>query len=264
MGPTSEVLLGRMAEAGRPRVVGPHGRLGVLWAIVTVSAAAAGPAWLAAWLAPTAGLAAAQVARSRANRPGRSGGGPMVGVAGAGAMGLSAAAAVSLTVVAAAVGVMAAGTLAYALLNSRERFGGEWLRVAGASIAVGGAGAAPVLLRHANGLTPVLVLLAYAMAYDASTYVVGTGAATGWEGPAAGIAAVGTVTLSVAAFLSPPFRGSSPWLLGALAAVLAPIGPMVASAFPGDPKVRVPALRRLDSLLVMGPLWAAAATLLLD
>ncbi|MDQ3574517.1 MAG: hypothetical protein M3404_06285, partial [Actinomycetota bacterium] len=62
---------GRISEAGRPRVVGPHGRLSLIWAIVTVATTMAGPLWLALWLAAASGLAGAQIARSRVDRPSR-------------------------------------------------------------------------------------------------------------------------------------------------------------------------------------------------
>jgi hypothetical protein len=190
-------------------------------------------------------------------------------IAGAGAACVTLAGAAGPLAVALAAGVLpvvAAGYV-FATLSTGERAFKEPLLVSGAAVMVGLAGAAPVLLRSGTGLVPVLVLFAYAMAYDAGTYVVGSGAAGAWEGPAAGIAATGTVTLTVAAVLAPRFVGTSPWWLGALAAVLAPIGPIIGSAFPApgaDPKVRMPALRRLDSLLVLGPLWSLAAFLLVD
>ncbi len=250
-------------------MVGPHGRLSLIWAILTVVATMAGPLWLALWLAATSGLAGAQIARSRLDRPSRSAPDTAMAVT---VVGAAAAACVTLSaafgpiVFAATAGTVLVVSLAYVLIN-----GGairtpvrELLLVSGMAVAVGAAGAAPVLLLATSGLIPVLVLFAYAMAYDAGTYVVGSGAASAWEGPAAGIAATGTVTLAVAALLASPFRGSSPWVLGGLAAALAPIGPMLGTLFPGDPRVRVPALRRLDSLMVLGPLWALAATLLLD
>jgi hypothetical protein len=190
-------------------------------------------------------------------------------VAGVGAACVTLAAAAGPLAVAVAAGVVPVAALGYALASRSmvERAFSEPLLVSGAAAVVGLGGAAPVLLREAAGLVPALVLLAYAMAYDAGTYVVGSGAVSAWEGPAAGIAAMGTVTLTVAALFVPPFSGASPWLLGALAAVLAPIGPMIGLALCGngdDRKVRLPALRRLDSLLVLGPLWSVAAVLMLD
>jgi len=191
-------------------------------------------------------------------------------IAGAGAACMTLAAVVgpvAVAIVACVIPVAAAG---YVFLTGETGDVGtfkEPMLVAGAAVMVGLAAAAPVLLRAATGLVPVLVLFAYAMAYDSGTYVVGSGAASAWEGPAAGIAATGTVTLTVAAVLAPPFDGTRPWLLGVLAAVLAPIGPMIGSALLGGGryrKTRMPAVRRLDSLLVLGPLWSLAAFLLLN
>ena len=269
----------RLRDAGRPEVVGPHGRLGALWAVATMVSAVAGTLWLALWLGITTGLAGAQVARSREARA-RSrrlaDGGPppatglLIVVAGAGAACVTLAAAAGPYAVAAAAGATPVVTTAYLLMrrNADVTWRGlrEPLLVAGAAVTAGVAGAAPVLLRTETGLVPVMVLLGYAMAYDAGAYLVGSGAASAWEGPAAGMAAIGTLTLVVAAVLVPPFHGASPWLLGALAAVLAPLGPMIALALSGGSgrKVRVPAVRRLDSLFVLGPGWSVAVTLLLD
>ncbi|MGH9178090.1 MAG: hypothetical protein ACRD0N_06005, partial [Acidimicrobiales bacterium] len=125
------------------------------------------------------------------------------------------------------------------------------------------AGAAPVLLLE-SGLVPVFVLLALVSVHDASVYVVGTGANNAWEGTAAGVASMAAVTLAVAAVLVPPFRGASPWVLGALAAVLVPLGPYLGSALLGDRRLRVPALRRLDSMLVVAPVWCLVAALILE
>lgn len=137
------------------------------------------------------------------------------------------------------------------------------LLTAGLAAAFGMAGAAPVLLRG-DGLIPVFVLLSFVHVYDAGAYVVGSGAALAWEGPAAGVVSIAAVTLAVAAVLSPPFRGATPWLFGLLAAALTPLGPLAAARLIGDRPVRMPAVRRLDSLLVVGPLWALAAGLVLD
>ncbi len=269
-------------------MVGPHGRLGVLWAVVTVAAAAAGALWLAVWLALAAGLAGAQVSRASAGRSrartsasGRTdpaAPGASMAIAGTGAACTTLAALAGPPVVAAAAGAVPVVAIGYVLAGRGPRKPGlrESLLLSVATVMVGLAGAAPVLLREEVGLVPVLVLLAYAMAYDAGTYVVGSGAASAWEGPAAGIAAAGTVTLAVAALFVPPFSGASPWLLGVLAAALAPIGPVIGVAFSGEGrsskggnepngrKARLPALRRLDSLLVLGPLWSLAAAVLVD
>lgn len=247
--------------AVKREVVGPHARLGVVWAVVTVAGAVAGPLWLGLWLAPLTGLAAAHAARLR-SRPPRGRAMTAAG-AGAAAVTLSGMGGQRALVVAAAavVGVVAATSLS-SVQAPRAR-AGQPLALALIALTTGLAGAAPVFLRT-TGLAPVLVLLAYAMVYDASTYVVGSGAASSWEGPAAGVAATGTVTLAVAAVLVPPFEGASPWILGGLAAVTTPLGPLLGTALVGDQGVRAPALRRLDSLLLLSPLWSLAAALLLD
>lgn len=250
-------LLARIrALEERPRVVGPHARLGVVWFLLSMAALAAGRLGLVLLLAPCAGLAALQAMRSRRAHPR-----PSAPVAGAGA---------ALLVVAAAAGPVGVGVVALALAG-----------IVVASVAVGGAGkveptltlvaagviglaaASPVLLLH-DGVVPVFVLLTFAAVHDASVYVVGTGAGSAWEGPAAGAASIAAVTLGVAAVLVPPFRGATPWILGGIAIVLAPLGPYAASALLGDRRANVPALRRIDSLIVLAPVWCLVAALVLE
>jgi hypothetical protein len=135
-------------------------------------------------------------------------------------------------------------------------------RTAALAAAFGLAAASPVVvLRH--GLAVALVLVALVAAYDASVYIVGTGASAAWEGPAAGVAAVLSLTLGVAGVLVPPFRGPSPWILGGLTAALAPAGVVAVSRLVADPHAPVQGARRLDSLLLVGPVWAVLAAPLL-
>ncbi|MDQ3106998.1 MAG: hypothetical protein M3Q68_04255, partial [Actinomycetota bacterium] len=132
------------------------------------------------------------------------------------------------------------------------------------AVLIGVGAASPAFVVGELGLLPALVLVASVHAVDASTYIVGSGASSRWEGPVAGVAAVGALSLAVAAVLAPPFRGVSPWVLGAVVAVLAPLGPLVATALLGRAEAPVPALRRLDAYLVAGPVWAVAGRVLLD
>ena len=238
----------------RPRVVGPHARLGVVWFAIVLAALFAGRAGLVLLLAPVAGLAALQALRSRRARA------PSPAVAGGGAL---------LLVIAAAFGPVAAGVVLLVLLLLiganvvAQHHRRDPLVALATAVAVGVACAAPVLLLQ-EGAVPVFVLLTYAAVYDASAYVVGTGAHSSWEGPAAGVASIAAVTLAVAAVLVPPFRGASPWILGGLAALSAPMGPFVGSALLGDRRANVPALRRLDSLLVLAPVWCLVAAFILE
>ena len=255
-GDAARLLARFRALEERPRVVGPHARLGVVWFLLSMAALAAGRLGLVLLLAPCAGLAAVQAMRSRRAHPR-----PSAPVAGAGA---------ALLVVAAAAGPVGVGVVALALAG-----------IVVAGVAVGGAGkveptvtlvsacviglaaASPVLLLH-DGVVPVFVLLTFAAVHDAGAYVVGTGAGSAWEGPAAGAAGIAAVTLGVAAVLVPPFRGATPWVLGGIAIVLAPLGPYAASALLGDRRANAPALRRIDSLIVLAPVWCLVAALVLD
>ena len=236
----------------------PHGRLGVAWAVVTAGVLFAGPGWLAAWLAVIAFVAASQTAtvwRKRGERP---------------LPAFAAATAAALTLTAATgldhMNMVFTGAIVLTLLarlasptTAPGRDVGLTLVI---GLSVGMAAAAPVLLRSIN-IPAALFLLACAALYDAGAYLVGTGASSAWEGPAAGVVALLPLTMAAAVVLVPPFHGGAPLLLGAVAAVLAPFGPVAGSALLGDRTAYAPALRRLDSLLIMGPIWAWCAAALL-
>ncbi|HEX2038272.1 MAG TPA: hypothetical protein VHF47_00925 [Acidimicrobiales bacterium] len=235
----------------------PHVRLGLLWAATTAAAATAGPFVLAPWLAAVAGVAALQSVRQvkgkgkgrRRRRPDR---------AGAAAAAVLPPLGAALGPLGAAAGLVA-GVTAGALLGTAR---GRVVRTLSFGLPFGLAAAAPVVLRT-RGLAEAGTLLALVWAFDAGDYVVGVGAGKRWEGPAAGLAGMAVVTLCAAAVLVPPFEGASAWVLGGLAAALAPIGPVVVSGLLGSSKSDVPAARRLDSLVLAGPAFAAGALVLL-
>lgn len=230
-----------------------------MWALVTHVAAAAGPVPLAMVITPVAALAAVQAARSWRRRRRRA----AVPMSGVGAALVAGASIFGILAVGAAV-LLVGCVLIAARLTAAEGTRAASPGLTGIlAVAFGLAGAALVLLR-AEAFIPVFVLLGFVQVYDASAYLVGAGAASPWEGPAAGVASIAAVTLAVAAVLSPPFRGATPWLFGILAAALAPMGPLAAAELVGDRRTRVPAVRRLDSLLVLGPVWALVAALFLD
>jgi sulfur-carrier protein len=257
--PEAEPVAERPPLAVVHKSVRPHGRLGLAWATVTFGFTVAGPAYLAWWLAVAAFIAGAQtclVWRKRGERP--------VSLAAAAiAAGVPVAASFDVTYTA---GVVAAGVLvtfvsrlwAPTLAPSRDV-----ALTLGVGVAIGFAAAGPVLVRH-TGISAALLLLTMICAYDAGAYLVGTGASSPWEGPAAGVAALIPITIFAEVVLVPPFAGAQPLFLGILAAVLAPCGPVAASALLGDRSGHAPALRRLDSLLLLGPLWAWCATIFLQ
>lgn len=253
------------AEAGPPLIVverdaTPHVRLGLLWATLTVGVTAAGDGWLAAWLALVAAVGAGQLSRAWRRRGAR----PTQGVAmlSAGAMPLAALAgadAIAAVVVATVLGALAVRLL----LATGPSIGKPTRDVAftlAAALPLGIAAAAPVLVRSI-GMTETLVLFTMVFAYDAASFVVGSGSEGPWEGPVAGAVATLPVTLVVAAVLVNPFDGTSPLWLGLAAMLGAPAGQLAADVLVGD--VDAPAVRRLDALLVAGPVWAWAAAALL-
>lgn len=251
-----------------PDVNGPRVRLGMLWAFVSFTAAIAGAGWLAACVGLVAFSAAAQTSRSwryRYRMPppalvGALGGIPVLfATAGAFASGL-AAAVVSLCVLA----VPIASDLRHGT-RRRSLAPGSFVAVF-TCLPIAAAAAAPIVvhgLRDA-GASGVLGVLALVCAYDAGNFLVGTGAISRWEGPAAGIASIAATGLAVAGLLAPPFSGWTALLLGGSAAVTVPLGPIVASLLMGDDRKRAPALRRLDSLIVFGPVAALELAIVLS
>ena len=260
----------RRPQPPRPALsqpTGPHVRLGILWAGVTLGALLLGAPWLAGWLAVVAALAAASAARTWgtpavaqrvSNRRIRVQ--PPAAVA--------ALFAALITVAALAGGLVmavAAATIAVALVAAAT-FGPlgqpDILRRLVIVLAPGVAGASLVLAR-VQGLDIGLVLAGMVTVFDSSAYLIGTGAPNRWEGSVAGVASIAALTLFVAGVLSPPFSGASPWALGGAAALLAPFGLLIGEWVTGDKTAPVPALRRLDSLFLIGPAWVLGAALLL-
>jgi hypothetical protein len=243
-----------------PTVAGPHVRLGLAWAGATLLFAAMGTWALATWLALAGGLAAVQACRSwqGAARPSpvAAGAAVVVIVLGAASGLVGATVGVGVAVVAAAA---ASSRLLPRARSEPVRRSPRARRLAAVIAAAVALPCASVVLLRRVGTVQVLVLLTLVAVYDASSYVVGSGALNPWEGPAAGVASIAAVSLAVAAVLVPPFRGASPWLLGAVAAVLAPIGPRLASGLVGTRRSPVQALRRLDSLMVLAPVWTVLA-----
>lgn len=265
---TALAVVPEMRTARRPRqpltVVQtsdlPHGRRGALWAAVTVGAVAAGQGWLAVWLGLMAFVAASQTAsvwRSRGERP-------MPLVAAGTAAAVCGAAAFGFRSVTAVIVLAMVLSLVTRLVVQSPAPARDVALTLALGVPLGLAAGSLVLLRSVDVQVPML-LLAYAAVYDAGAYLVGTGASSAWEGPAAGVAALIPLTLLASLVMVPPFKGVAPLLLGLLGAVCAPLGPLAGSALLGDRTgARAPALRRLDSLLVMGPLWAWCAAAFLQ
>jgi hypothetical protein len=228
--------------------------LGALWAAAAVGTLIAGHAPFALLMAAMAGAAAGQAARSwrHATPPRR----PMAPAALAAAIVavLGAAFGPAAFVVMAVLALV--GAAVWAWFGTSGRATDVALTVACAAVPVA-AVVGPVLLRRSSLEVP-FILMAYALLYDAGSWVVGSGSRHRWLGPLAGAACVIPVTMLVAA-LGLQFRGAAAWELGVLAAVLAPLGPAAGTLLLGDRRGPAPALRRIDSLILLGPIWSLVA-----
>ena len=232
-----------------PQADGPHGRLGLAFAVVSSVLTLIGAVPIGVWMAAHAGLAVVQAERTW-DAPARE---ALAAGIGAGLFAFSC----SFGLIGAAVGAAVAASAAAVVTANEGR-----IRIRSVVTALLlGAAAGSVPLARTMGPVPGVFLLGLMCAYDTGNYVVGTGAKNVWEGPAAGIAAMGPVTVMGATLAVPPFTETGPWILGAIGAVTAPIGPYAGSALLGkkSKSVRLPALRRLDALIVLGPAWCGAA-----
>jgi hypothetical protein len=118
--------------------------------------------------------------------------------------------------------------------------------------------AASVVLVRADSLESAVMLLLLVSAYEMGDFIVGSGASNPVEGPLTGITTLLLVGLPLAFLLVEPFDAAGVALLG-FAAAACPVGQLAASAVLPGAGAPAPALRRIDTLLVLGPLWAAAS-----
>jgi hypothetical protein len=112
-------------------------------------------------------------------------------------------------------------------------------------------------------LTGTVGLVVIVAAYEVGDFLVGSGASNPYEGPVAGATAIVVVTFAITALGLKPFVFPGSFALAALAAVLCPAGQLTASLI--LPKVDAPAsaLRRIDSILLLAPVWAVAVSRLI-
>jgi hypothetical protein len=105
-----------------------------------------------------------------------------------------------------------------------------------------------------------MVLIAGYCLFDVANAAMGTGKTGGLVGAVSGFVTLLVLAVIVQALLAPPFTGATPWIVCVMIGVLAPVGVRVCSRLaPG----RLPALRRLDSLVFMAPVWCVTVSVLL-
>lgn len=241
---------------------GPKVRLGVLWGLLLGLALVAGLSALTAVYAAVAGVAGLQAsgawrwfARRQPNQVVSGGGAAMLVVAarlGVGAMGIAVI----------ALAVLAVASSASQMAGDRRRTSSDVLADAGITLQCallpGIAAASPILAGRVQ-LGAAVVLVVLVCAYEIGDFIVGSGSGNVLEGPVSGIVAVAVITFSLTVFDQligiPPFDGFSLVLFGLAVGVLAPFGPICASILLPRADARTPALRRIDTLIVAGPVW---------
>lgn len=271
-------------RAGRPGPIrlavvhdtdGPRVRWGVLWFTVTLITAATSRGLLALVMAAAAALAADQALRLRdaddAAASGTKPGGLLTdprrlpAMIGSATLPLAAAAGGDTLTAAlpAVVLVVLVQRLCMAGVGSApSRATTDAALGILAVVAPGLAAAGPVLAAGFGAQAAVVVVL-LVCAYDAGDYLIGSGSGNVWEGPAAGIAAVAVTTFAVSVVPLEPIDAAAAYVLGALTCMLAPIGLLAASLLIGDGRRPARYIRRLDSLLIVGPVLPYALTAIL-
>ena len=112
---------------------------------------------------------------------------------------------------------------------------------------------------------PVLIaLVLFVSAYEVGDFLVGSGAFNPVEGPMAGIIAAGVVAFFLFLIQPDPFSSESILMFVAVAAVCCVAGQYLASALLPRGNAWAPALRRIDSYLIVAPLWLLLLVLLPD
>jgi hypothetical protein len=246
---------------------------GFLWAVVLLGAVDFNRFLTALVLSPVGMVAAASAVRAaavpRQKRRARRGARDLPKVQlPLSAVALAATPVVTVAAIAGAAPAIAAlvivgGITVVALVGSASRQS-SWLSLLMGFIAVIGPAVAcmSVLLARGQGTNEGVALVGAICAYDAGSFLMGNArsASGGPAGVLFGWVSVGVVAVLVAAMLN-PFSGVRPWVLFGSVALLAPAGVVLADRVVGG--LRLPALRRIDSLILAGPAWVVGVAVLL-
>jgi len=237
---------------------GPRIRLGVLWFGAAFPAVLLSTMTAGLLFAICGGLAARQVARAwrtekwQADAVAGVAALPVLGVAFLGA---------EMTLPLLVVGALAALGLGMAAPCAGLRSGVGNVAAAGvllqAALPVAVAGIAMVSMR-AEVVTSVVLLFVLSSVYEMGDFVVGSGSSNKFEGPIAGGVAVMVTAFPFALLLIEPFDVVGMGVMLGIAAAACPVGQWLASAVLPWPGAHAPALRRMDTLLLLAPLWAVA------
>jgi len=186
-------------------------------------------------------------------------------VAAAGAAAIAAAAAAGTNAMGVAILVTVVVAVAYTAFSGVHRH--HSLSAAGNTVGCAvpfGLAAGCVVLTRDLEIGAAVVLLLFVAAYEAGDYLIGSGASNSIEGPLTGIVTVAVVAMVVAVLRVPPFDGAPVFAFAALAAVLCPAGQLAASAILPAADAHAPSVRRIDSLLILAPVWVWTVGLFID
>jgi len=122
---------------------------------------------------------------------------------------------------------------------------------------VGLAAAAPTLAYRVD-IGAAAALIIFVSVYEMGDYLIGSGSKNAVEGPLAGFTAIAVFAFALWVVTFVPFRENSLLAFGALAAGLCPLGQLMGSAILPRSDAKASAVRRIDSLLVLGPVWVVA------
>ena len=234
-------------------VEGPRARLGVVWFGFAIGALVLGPLGVAPLYGLMAGLAGYQSAK--AWRLVGSGANPWVAAAGALAIGGGAVFGIGII----GLSILVLAFLAVVVSTLEVRLKSPVFEAAGTAVQCAlfaGLAAAGVVLTIRLEIGAAVTLVLLVSAYEVGDFIVGSGASSSLEGPFSGIVAMAVVCGVIAILRVPPFDGTPVFVFGGFAAVCCPLGQLAASAILPRADARARALRRLDSLIVLGPLWA--------
>jgi hypothetical protein len=235
--------------------------LGAIWFLAALLATIEGWGPLALLYAVAAGWAALETAR----RQREVGALPHVWVSALAAGAVGAAGAGGARMLGAAVLAAVAAAVAAAALRPEGDGGivGQAALTVQCALPVGLAAACVVLTRDLE-IGAAIVLLVFVSCYEAGDFLIGSGSSNSVEGPLLGVVTVAVAAAAVAVLQAPPFDGEAVFTFAALAAVMCPLGQLLASALLPAADAKAPALRRLDSLLLLAPLWCWTVGLFMD
>lgn len=233
------------------RTDGPKVTFGVLWFGLLLGAAFYRPVAVAAVMALVAALAAFQTAHAwygsyRVMKWWAMAGAVALTVTGlAGARGLAVGFLVAAVVVVGAV-----------IANPPYEWGmSQHLDAMARSTFPIGLAAGSVVALTGFEIGAILALILLISAYEVGDFLIGSGSSNAVEGPLTGMVSLGTVLFILWVAAPAPFTDRSMVLFGLLAAVCCPLGQILAAAILPRGSAWAPALRRLDSYLLVAPLW---------